>query len=160
MRLCLQMKVSDISSAFPLTVHMITQLPFQGRKHIDLFVTVVWLWPPVKLMVWDYPPAQTQLNPSFPFIDCSPANQEVLQRVEVQYETLPGWNSDTSAARSFEELPENAQKYVRFIEEFVGVPGMTSLIHTNTEFMKSYNLSVKSCSVYPDSVKSTSWFKA
>ncbi|TKS85814.1 Adenylosuccinate synthetase isozyme 2 [Collichthys lucidus] len=51
-----------------------------------------------------------------------PANQEVLQRVEVQYETLPGWNSDTSAARSFEELPENAQKYVRFIEENVGVP--------------------------------------
>uniref|UniRef100_A0A3Q2QYN4 Adenylosuccinate synthetase n=1 Tax=Fundulus heteroclitus TaxID=8078 RepID=A0A3Q2QYN4_FUNHE len=52
-----------------------------------------------------------------------PANQEVLQRVQVQYETLPGWNSDTSAARSFEELPENAQKYVRFIEEHVGVPG-------------------------------------
>uniref|UniRef100_A0A673CAC4 Adenylosuccinate synthetase n=1 Tax=Sphaeramia orbicularis TaxID=375764 RepID=A0A673CAC4_9TELE len=52
-----------------------------------------------------------------------PANQEVLQRVEVQYETLPGWNSDTSAARSFEELPENAQKYVRYIEEHVGVPG-------------------------------------
>uniref|UniRef100_A0A671YP97 Adenylosuccinate synthetase n=1 Tax=Sparus aurata TaxID=8175 RepID=A0A671YP97_SPAAU len=51
-----------------------------------------------------------------------PANQEVLHRVEVQYETLPGWNSDTSAARSFDELPENAQKYVRFVEEHVGVP--------------------------------------
>uniref|UniRef100_A0A7N8Y3G3 Adenylosuccinate synthetase n=1 Tax=Mastacembelus armatus TaxID=205130 RepID=A0A7N8Y3G3_9TELE len=51
-----------------------------------------------------------------------PANQEVLQRVEVQYETMAGWNSDTSAARSFDELPENAQKYVRFIEEHVGVP--------------------------------------
>uniref|UniRef100_A0A8B9HR95 Adenylosuccinate synthetase n=1 Tax=Astyanax mexicanus TaxID=7994 RepID=A0A8B9HR95_ASTMX len=51
-----------------------------------------------------------------------PANQEVLQRVEVQYETLPGWNSDTSAARTFEELPDNAQKYVRFIEEHLGVP--------------------------------------
>uniref|UniRef100_A0AAR2K6L0 Adenylosuccinate synthetase n=1 Tax=Pygocentrus nattereri TaxID=42514 RepID=A0AAR2K6L0_PYGNA len=51
-----------------------------------------------------------------------PANQEVLQRVEVQYETLPGWNSDTSAARTFEDLPENAQKYVHFIEEHLGVP--------------------------------------
>uniref|UniRef100_A0A3B5M2U6 Adenylosuccinate synthetase n=1 Tax=Xiphophorus couchianus TaxID=32473 RepID=A0A3B5M2U6_9TELE len=51
-----------------------------------------------------------------------PANQEVLQRVEVQYETLPGWKSDTSAARSFAELPENAQQYVRFVEEHVGVP--------------------------------------
>lgn len=51
-----------------------------------------------------------------------PANQEVLQRVEVEYETVPGWNSDTSATRSFEELPENAQKYVRYIEEHLGVP--------------------------------------
>uniref|UniRef100_A0A674P597 Adenylosuccinate synthetase n=1 Tax=Takifugu rubripes TaxID=31033 RepID=A0A674P597_TAKRU len=51
-----------------------------------------------------------------------PANQEVLHRVEVQYETLPGWKCDTSAARSFEDLPENAQNYVRFIEEQLGVP--------------------------------------
>ncbi|XP_076142353.1 adenylosuccinate synthetase isozyme 2 [Alosa pseudoharengus] len=51
-----------------------------------------------------------------------PANQEVLHRVEVQYETLPGWNSDTSAVRTFEELPENAQKYVRYVEEHLGVP--------------------------------------
>lgn len=75
----------------------------------------------VKLMVWCYSPPSTVTLP---------ANQEVLQRVEVEYETLPGWNSDTSAARSFEELPDNAQKYVRFIEEHVGVPGMTT--HTQT----------------------------
>ncbi|MCI4376582.1 hypothetical protein PGIGA_G00190120 [Pangasianodon gigas] len=56
------------------------------------------------------------------FIPYFPANQEVLHKVEVQYETLPGWNSDTSAARTFEELPENAQKYVRFIEEYLKVP--------------------------------------
>ncbi|CAB1338421.1 unnamed protein product [Coregonus sp. 'balchen'] len=51
-----------------------------------------------------------------------PANQEVLQSVEVQYDTLPGWNSDTSATRTFNELPENAQKYVRYIEKHLGVP--------------------------------------
>lgn len=51
----------------------------------------------------------------------------MLHRVEVQYETLPGWKSDTSAARSFEDLPENAQKYVRFVEEHVGVPGTVCL---------------------------------
>uniref|UniRef100_A0A4W5NCV3 Adenylosuccinate synthetase n=1 Tax=Hucho hucho TaxID=62062 RepID=A0A4W5NCV3_9TELE len=51
-----------------------------------------------------------------------PANQEVLQSVEVQYATLPGWNSDTSGVRTFDELPENAQKYVRYIEEHLGVP--------------------------------------
>lgn len=69
-----------------------------------------------------------------------PANQEVLQRVEVVYEALPGWNSDTSAARSFEELPDNAQKYVRFIEEHIGVPGNVAT-HTETHFSsKEINL--------------------
>lgn len=61
-----------------------------------------------------------------------PANQEVLQRVEVAYETLPGWNSDTSQARSFKELPDNAQKYVRFIEEHIGVPGNAANTHAHT----------------------------
>ncbi|XP_010785522.1 adenylosuccinate synthetase isozyme 2-like [Notothenia coriiceps] len=55
-----------------------------------------------------------------------PANQEVLQHVDVQYETLPGWKSDISQVRNFEDLPENARKYVGFIEEHVGVPGTVS----------------------------------
>ncbi len=38
------------------------------------------------------------------------------------YEYLDGWGSDISDARRFEDLPENAQKYVRFIESAVGVP--------------------------------------
>ncbi|KAM6956803.1 adenylosuccinate synthetase isozyme 2 [Aplochiton taeniatus] len=63
--------------------------------------------------------AYTVDNQSIPHF---PANQEVLQRVEVQYVTLPGWNSDTSAARTFQELPDNAQKYVRYIEKHLGVP--------------------------------------
>nr|XP_017828662.3 adenylosuccinate synthetase isozyme 2-like [Callithrix jacchus] len=44
-----------------------------------------------------------------------PANQEVLNKVEVQYKTLPGWNTRISNARTFKELPVNAQNYVRFI---------------------------------------------
>lgn len=51
-----------------------------------------------------------------------PANQEVLNKVEVEYNTLPGWNTDTSNARTFEDLPENAKKYVLFIEDILGVP--------------------------------------
>ncbi|KAJ8285108.1 hypothetical protein COCON_G00039580 [Conger conger] len=51
-----------------------------------------------------------------------PANQEVLHQVEVQYETLPGWNTDTSAARTFQDLPEEAQRYVRYVEERLQVP--------------------------------------
>ncbi|XP_073527549.1 adenylosuccinate synthetase isozyme 2 isoform X2 [Phyllobates terribilis] len=51
-----------------------------------------------------------------------PANQEVLNRVEVEYETLPGWKSDTSNARTFNDLPANAKKYVHFVEESLGIP--------------------------------------
>lgn len=80
-------------------------------------------------MVWYY----HHHPPPPPSIDSVPANQEVLHRVEVQYEMLPGWNSDTSAARSFEELPENAQKYVHFIEEHVGVPGMSPQTRSVTD---------------------------
>ncbi|XP_015279912.1 PREDICTED: adenylosuccinate synthetase isozyme 2 isoform X2 [Gekko japonicus] len=51
-----------------------------------------------------------------------PANQEILNKVEVQYETLPGWNTDISNARTFDDLPVHAQNYVRFIEMELGVP--------------------------------------
>uniref|UniRef100_A0A8I6GA01 Adenylosuccinate synthetase n=1 Tax=Rattus norvegicus TaxID=10116 RepID=A0A8I6GA01_RAT len=51
-----------------------------------------------------------------------PANQEVLNKVEVQYKTLPGWNTDISNARTFKELPVNAQNYVRFIEDELQIP--------------------------------------
>lgn len=38
------------------------------------------------------------------------------------YETLPGWKTDISAARTFDQLPKNAQAYVLRIQELVGVP--------------------------------------
>uniref|UniRef100_A0A8C9ZXF8 Adenylosuccinate synthetase n=1 Tax=Sander lucioperca TaxID=283035 RepID=A0A8C9ZXF8_SANLU len=57
-----------------------------------------------------------QSLPSFP------ANMDVLTRVSVDYETLPGWCCNTEAARSFEELPSQAQSYIRFIEDFLQVP--------------------------------------
>jgi len=45
-----------------------------------------------------------------------------LDEVEKVYETVPGWTEDISKARSFEELPGNAQKYVKMIEAAAGVP--------------------------------------
>jgi adenylosuccinate synthase len=45
-----------------------------------------------------------------------------LDQVETVYETLPGWQEDIRPARSFEDLPENAQSYVRLIETASGVP--------------------------------------
>ncbi|KAK2080868.1 hypothetical protein QBZ16_000722 [Prototheca wickerhamii] len=50
-----------------------------------------------------------------------PADIETLARVEVEYETLPGWQQDISKVRTWDDLPENAKKYVQFIEDNVGV---------------------------------------
>ncbi|KAI2573048.1 adenylosuccinate synthase 1 [Homo sapiens] len=45
----------------------------------------------------------------------------MLQKVEVEYETLPGWKADTTGARRWEDLPPQAQNYIRFVENHVGV---------------------------------------
>jgi len=45
-----------------------------------------------------------------------------LDEVEKIYETVPGWKEDISKARSFEELPANAQSYIKRIEAAAGVP--------------------------------------
>lgn len=45
-----------------------------------------------------------------------------LDTVEKVYKTVPGWKEDISTARLFEELPANAQSYVKMIEEATGVP--------------------------------------
>ncbi len=45
-----------------------------------------------------------------------------LEDVETVYETLPGWEEDLSRIQSFEELPVNAQDYVKRIEVAAGVP--------------------------------------
>lgn len=57
------------------------------------------------------------------FTRVSTANQEILQKVEVEYETLPGWKADTTGARKWEDLPVQAQSYIRFVENHVGVAG-------------------------------------
>lgn len=44
------------------------------------------------------------------------------EKVEPVYETWPGWLSDTSHARKWEDLPEKAQAYLKRIEELAGAP--------------------------------------
>ena len=44
--------------------------------------------------------------------------------LEPVYEQLPGWQATTTAVTRYEQLPSNAQKYVRFIEEQVGAPAV------------------------------------
>jgi adenylosuccinate synthase len=45
-----------------------------------------------------------------------------LDKVETVYKTVPGWKEDISKTRSFDELPVNAQNYVKMIEAATGVP--------------------------------------
>lgn len=52
-----------------------------------------------------------------------PADAEVLDKVTVEYETLPGWKSNTTGITRYEDLPPNARAYVEYIEkELGGVP--------------------------------------
>lgn len=48
-----------------------------------------------------------------------PAGADALARVKPVYETMPGWMSSTTEARSYAELPENARKYLERIAELV-----------------------------------------
>jgi adenylosuccinate synthase len=55
-------------------------------------------------------------------IDYLPASQGAQARVEPIYETIEGWSAVTSGARSWADLPAQAVKYVRRIEELIGAP--------------------------------------
>jgi len=44
------------------------------------------------------------------------------EMVEPVYETWPGWMEDTSQCRRWEDLPENAKRYLHRIEELAGAP--------------------------------------
>ncbi|MDP3975356.1 MAG: adenylosuccinate synthetase, partial [bacterium] len=55
-------------------------------------------------------------------LNSMPANLEVLEQVEVTYETMPGWKQDIRSARSFDDLPASAQRYLKRIEELIRCP--------------------------------------
>lgn len=50
-----------------------------------------------------------------------PASLEDLAKCEPIYEELEGWSEDLTGMETYEELPENAKKYIAKIEELVGV---------------------------------------
>lgn len=55
-------------------------------------------------------------------LESFPANINVLEKVEVEYETFKGWKTSISKCRTFDSLPENAKIYLKFIENFLQVP--------------------------------------
>ena len=64
-------------------------------------------------------------------IDRLPASQSAQARVEPIYETIEGWEGTTSGARSWADLPAQAIKYVRRIEELIEAP--VALLSTSPE---------------------------
>lgn len=60
-----------------------------------------------------------------------PAGQSDQARVEPIYETIEGWEGSTAGARSWAELPAQAIKYVRRIEELIGAT--VSVLSTSPE---------------------------
>jgi adenylosuccinate synthase len=51
-----------------------------------------------------------------------PSRLEDLARVELEFSTLPGWKTDISDSQTWDDLPENAQKYVLHLEGLLGCP--------------------------------------
>jgi adenylosuccinate synthase len=64
-------------------------------------------------------------------IDYLPASERAQAEVEPVYETFEGWQAATAKARTWSELPAQAIKYVRHVEELVGCP--VALLSTSPE---------------------------
>ena len=64
-------------------------------------------------------------------IDSLPAGQNAQARVKPIYECLEGWSQSTKGARKWSELPAQAVKYVRHIEEQIECP--VTLLSTSPE---------------------------
>jgi len=64
-------------------------------------------------------------------IDYLPYGMEDQADVEPVYETFEGWSDSTFGARSWADLPASAVKYIRRIEELLGVP--VALLSTSPE---------------------------
>jgi adenylosuccinate synthase len=55
-------------------------------------------------------------------IDNFPASVTILEKCEPVLEELDGWENPTSDVRKFKNLPQNAQRYVKRLEELTGCP--------------------------------------
>jgi adenylosuccinate synthase len=51
-----------------------------------------------------------------------PCDFEDFSRVTPIYEEIPGWQETLAGARTIDDLPATAQRYIRRIEEIVGIP--------------------------------------
>jgi len=55
-------------------------------------------------------------------VDILPFGSDAVTRCEPIYETMPGWSDSSVGAKRWEDLPANAQAYLKRIEEVCGAP--------------------------------------
>lgn len=55
-------------------------------------------------------------------LDHLPARADLVAMLDPIYETLPGWQTSITDARTFDDLPPNARAYVARLEDLLGVP--------------------------------------
>jgi len=63
--------------------------------------------------------------------DYLPPAVSVQAEIEPVYETFEGWRESTRGARSYADLPANAIKYIRRVEELIGAP--VTMLSTSPE---------------------------
>jgi adenylosuccinate synthase len=51
-----------------------------------------------------------------------PPHQTIFHKAKPIFEEMPGWRTDISGARTWDDLPEKAQNYIRRLEELCDVP--------------------------------------
>jgi adenylosuccinate synthase len=64
-------------------------------------------------------------------LDHLPAAESAQAKVEPIYETMEGWKESTAGARTWNDLPAQAVKYVKHVEELIGAP--VALLSTSPE---------------------------
>lgn len=64
-------------------------------------------------------------------IDYLPSSPEEQARVKPIYETVKGWQCSSEGAKKWEDLPEKAVEYVRYIEKLIGAP--VAILSTSPE---------------------------
>ena len=53
-------------------------------------------------------------------LDSLPASVAVAEQVEPVYETLPGWKTDLTGVRQWDELPQTARDYLERLGQIIG----------------------------------------
>ena len=66
-------------------------------------------------------------------IDYYPSSLKELDRCQPVYEELPAWKEDITNAKTWSDLPENAQKFLNRVSELVGIPLVTVSVGPDRE---------------------------